>query len=192
MENLSSVPDRNSFTIEDAKACTQQTETFYWKPSDNIYTIKFLRYKLRDMDSGIVLADLFHPNTEDEQILNDDITDDERLIRYKFGPDFLDLRCIGTQLEFSVGDRQVKNLVMIEKHYFRERILKDYEFDFKFCIPNTENSWEQIYELPELSDEEKKEIIENPFEVKSDTFFFVESKLVMHTRAVYDYSPFDL
>ena len=94
--------------------------------------IKFLRYKLRDMDSGIVLADLFHPNTEDEEVLNDDISDEDRLIRYKFGPDFLDLKTIGTQLEFSVGDRPVKNFVMIEKHFFRDRVLKDYEFDFKF------------------------------------------------------------
>mmetsp|Transcript_26796 Transcript_26796/g.26705 ORF Transcript_26796/g.26705 Transcript_26796/m.26705 type:complete len:82 (-) Transcript_26796:50-295(-) len=81
---------------------------------------------------------------------------------------------------------------MIEKHYFKDRILKDYMFDFKFCIPNTVNTWEQIYDLPELTDEEKEEIIENPYEVKSDTFFFVQDKLVMHSRAIYDYSPFDV
>ena len=144
------------------------------------------------MDSGIVLADLFHPIADDNEILNDDISDEERMLLYKFGPDFLDLKTIGTQLEFSVGDKPVKNFLMIEKHYFRDRILKDYEFDFKFCIPNTENAWEQIYELPSMTDDEKMEIIENPGEVRSDTFFFVENKLVMHTRAMYDYSPFDL
>ena len=146
---------------------------------------------MRDYDSGITLADLEHPELDDELLLDDSIPEEERLINYKFGPDFLDLQTIGTTLEFSVGDQEVKDFVMIEKHYFKEKILKDYEFDFKFCIPNTTNTWEQIYELPDLTDEEKEEIIENPFEVKSDTFFFVKNKLVMHTRAIYDYSPFD-
>ena len=181
-----------TFSPEEAKAMDKPTEQFYWKPSDNTYKIKFIRYKLRDYDSGITLADLEHPDLSEEELLNDEVPDEERLINYKFGPDFLDLQTIGTQLEFSVGDQEVKDFLMIEKHFFKDKILKDYEFDFKFCIPNTTNSWEQIYQLPDLTDEEKEQIIENPYEVKSDTFFFVKNKLIMHTRAMYDYSPFDM
>ena len=129
---------------------------------------------------------------DDEQLLSDDITEEDRILQYKFGPDFLDLKTIGTQLDFAVGDQEVKDFLMIEKHFFKDKILKDYEFDFKFCIPNTENTWEQIYDLPTLTAEEKQDIIESPYEVYSDTFFFVKDKLVMHSRAIYDYSPFDL
>ena len=193
MESVPNGFDKETFSLEDARSLAQPTDKFHWMPSDNVYRIKFLRYKIRDMDSGITLADIFHKHLDnDEDEYNDDYVDDnERLIKYKFGPDFLDLRNIGTQLEFSVGDKPVKNLVMIEKHFFKDKQIKDYEFNFKFCIPNTENSWELIYELPELTDSEKQELIESPWEVKSDTFFFVEGKLVIHTRAVYDYSPFD-
>ena len=129
---------------------------------------------------------------DDEQLLSDDITEEDRILQYKFGPDFLDLKTIGTQLDFAVGDQEVKDFLMIEKHFFKDKIMKDYEFDFKFCIPNTENTWEQIYDLPTLTAEEKQDIIESPYEVYSDTFFFVKDKLVMHSRAIYDYSPFDL
>ena len=181
-----------AFTPEDAKALDRPTEKFLWNPSDNTYKIKFLRYKLRDYDSGIILADLQHPEMDDEQLLSDDITEEDRILQYKFGPDFLDLKTIGTQLDFAVGDQEVKDFLMIEKHFFKDKILKDYEFDFKFCIPNTENTWEQIYDLPTLTAEEKQDIIESPYEVYSDTFFFVKDKLVMHSRAIYDYSPFDL
>jgi hypothetical protein len=34
-------------------------------------------------------------------------------------------------------------------------------------------------------------MIESPFETRSDTFFFVEGKLVMHKKAEYNYSPFE-
>lgn len=33
-------------------------------------------------------------------------------------------------------------------------------------------------------------MIDNPFETKSDSFYFVGDELVMHNKAEYDYSPF--
>jgi hypothetical protein len=80
---------------------------------------------------------------------------------------------------------------MIERHYFKDRLLKSYEFKFGFCIPNTINSWEAIYDMPVLTEDEKKEIIDSPWLTKSDTFFFVNNDLVIHTKAEYDYSPFE-
>ena len=186
----SKVVDLDSFTPAVAREMTVPSNKFYCKLSDNTFKISFRRYKIRDMDSGLTLVDIEHDGMDEDADL-DDIPDDDRLIRYQFGPDFLELRNLGTQLDFSVGDKPVKNLVMVERHYFKDKLLKSFEFDFKFCIPNTQNSWEIIYEMPELSDDEKKDIISSPWDTRSDSFFFVENKLVMHTRAVYDYSPFD-
>ena len=191
MEGGDKAFDKESFDPAAAREMTGPSKNFFCKPSDNIYNIKFLRYKIRDVDSGITLVDIVDEGSEDQDNNDDDLTDDERLLRYQFGPDFLELRNIGTELTFSVGDKPVKNLVMIERHYFKNKLIKEYEFNFKFCIPNTTNSWEIIYELPELDEEKKREIIEAPWETKSDTYFFVENKLVIHTRALYDYSPFD-
>ena len=157
-----------------------------------MYKIKFLRYKIRDIDSGLTLVDIVDDGEDSKEEVDDiEVSDEDRLLRYQFGPDFLELRTIGTQLDFSVGDKPVKDLVMIERHYFKDKLLKSFEFDFKFCIPNTQNSWEVIYEMPDLNEDEKKDIISSPWETKSDSFFFVQKKLVMHTRAIYDYSPFD-
>ena len=49
-----------------------------------------------------------------------------RLLKYHFGPDFLDLRTIGLQVEFSIGEKPVPNLMMIERHYFRGRVIKSF------------------------------------------------------------------
>ena len=34
-------------------------------------------------------------------------------------------------------------------------------------------------------------MIDNPWLTKSDSFYFVEDKLVMHNKALYNYGPFD-
>ena len=77
---------------------------------------------------------------------------------------------------------------MIERHYFRDQLIKSYDFTFGFCIPNSTNSWEAIYMMPELSEELKQQILENPYETQSDSFYFVDDKLVMHNKAEYGYS----
>ena len=45
---------------------------------------------------------------------------------------------------------------MIERHYFRDRLLKSFDFEFGFCIPNSKNTVEHIYEFPSLSPSECK------------------------------------
>jgi hypothetical protein len=42
-----------------------------------------------------------------------------------------------------------------------------------------------------LNEEEKQEMIDNPWETKSDTFFFVDQKLIIHNRAEYNYAPLE-
>ena len=80
---------------------------------------------------------------------------------------------------------------MIERHYFKGQLIKTFEFKFDFCIPNSTNTWETIYIIPELDAALKQEMIDAPWETKSDSFYFVENKLIMHHKALYNYSIFD-
>lgn len=72
-------------------------------------------------------------------------------------------------MEFVVGDKPLKNFKMIERHYFRNKLLKDFEFDFPFCMPNSTNNCEHIYDMPELSAEESEWL---PFLETIDIVFF--------------------
>jgi hypothetical protein len=99
---------------------------------------------------------------------------------------------------------------MIERHYFRDQLIKSFDFDFGFCPPNTRNSIEHIYDMPGFDSKQSnlifpfflliekislhifflvKEMIEYPNETKSDSFYFVDNQLIMHKKAVY---AFDL
>lgn len=69
-------------------------------------------------------------------------------------------------VEFTVGDRPINSFRMIERHYFQGRLLKNFDFDFGFCIPNSRNTCEHIYEFPQLPDE----LSESPFTLTLATF----------------------
>lgn len=65
-----------------------------------------------------------------ETDINDNITEDMddpkiRLVKYHFGPDFLRLKTIGLKVDFSVGEAGVPNLLMIERHYFKNLVIKN-------------------------------------------------------------------
>ena len=113
-----------------------------------------------------------------------------RIIQYHFGPQFLDFRNLSLRLEFNVvSEEPVKDLILIERHYFRDRLLINFEYKFPFCMPKSKNDCEFIYDLPVLTDEEKRDMIENPWEVQSDSFFFHEGRLIIHNKAAYSYEP---
>ena len=59
-------------------------------------------------------------------------------------------------MEFVVGDNPVSNFRMIERHFFKDKVLKTFDFSFGFCIPNSKNTCEHIYEFPGLTSEESK------------------------------------
>jgi hypothetical protein len=54
-------------------------------------------------------------------------------------------------VEFTVGDKAVSKFRMIERHFFRDKLLKSFDFEFGFCIPNSKNTCEHIYEFPTLA-----------------------------------------
>jgi hypothetical protein len=49
------------------------------------------------------------------------------------------LKVIGTTLKFKNGPQPVKNFKMIERHYFKNKLIKSYEFVAPFCMPNSTN-----------------------------------------------------
>jgi hypothetical protein len=181
----------------------------------NIYNIQFKRFKIRDMESDFVLFDVGDNsdiNSKEENKVDEakkeeeekakkeaeekimkeeeeDIYKSPRMIRYHLGPDFLDLKNLGSSLTFSVGDKPVKDFLMIERHYFNDTLIKSFEFKFDFCIPNSVNTWESIYTIPEIDPEVKKKMIAEPWHTKSDSFYFVGDKLIMHNKAIYNYAP---
>jgi hypothetical protein len=127
--------------------------------SANTANIQFLQFKIRDVFTNRVIFE-----TSAEQISRELTTkglvdeDCQRCIKYEFSKDILKIPSIGTTLVFSVGDQPVQNFRMIERHYFKDRLIKSFDFNFNFCIPNSTNSWECIYNMPELSDNESKYI----------------------------------
>ncbi|XP_040475770.1 protein unc-119 homolog B [Ursus maritimus] len=173
------------------------TENYLCKPEDNIYSIDFTRFKIRDLETGTVLFEIAKPCVSDQEEEEEEEEENEggdvdisagRFVRYQFTPAFLRLRTVGATVEFTVGDKPVSNFRMIERHYFRERLLKNFDFDFGFCIPSSRNTCEHIYEFPQLSEDVIRLMIENPYETRSDSFYFVDNKLIMHNKADYAYN----
>lgn len=167
------------------------TKSYLCSLDANVYGIDFTRFKIRNMDTGTVLFEIMKPELVQEvdtQSEDDADTNSGRFVRYQFTPQFLKLGTVGATVEFVVGDKPVKSFRMIERHYFRNTLLKSFDFDFGFCIPNSKNTCEHIYEFPELSKELIREMIQCPYETKSDSFYFVDNKLIMHNKAEYSYN----
>ncbi|KAG7321734.1 hypothetical protein KOW79_014592 [Hemibagrus wyckioides] len=177
-------------TPEDVLGLQRITDNYLCSPEDNVYKIEFTRFKIRDMETGAVLFEITKPPTlESAEDRRKDLDPNAgRFVRYQFTPAFLRLRQVGATVEFTVGDIPINNFRMIERHYFRGRLLKSFDFEFGFCIPSSKNTCEHIYEFPPLSEELMKEMIQYPYETQSDSFYFVDNKLVMHNKADYSYS----
>lgn len=179
---------KDAVSPEDVLKLTKCTENYLCEPNANVYHIDFTRFKIRDMETGSVLFEIAKPdNIEEETIDNDEDPNAGRFVRYKFTAEFLKLKTVGATVEFTVGDKPVSNFRMIERHYFRDRLLKNFDFNFGFCIPNSKNTCEHIYEFPTLDINEMQEMIDHPFETRSDSFYFVDGKLIMHNKADYAY-----
>ncbi|XP_060580916.1 protein unc-119 homolog B-like [Ruditapes philippinarum] len=183
---------KDTICPDDVLRLNRITEDYLCPPEANIYGIDFTRFKLRDMDSQTVLFEVAKPPPSDngEFEFDQDEMDPNagRFVRYQFTPQFLKLKTVGATVEFVVGDQPVNKFRMIEKHYFKDRILKCFDFEFGFCIPHSRNTVEHIYEFPQLDQDEIREMIECPYETRSDSYYFVEDKLIMHNKADYAYN----
>ena len=107
------------------------------------------------MISNITLVEVGDDEMQGEEAFTDNDDPSTRLIKYHLGPDFLHLSSVGLMMNFSIGPKEINNMEMCERHYFRGRVIRDYSFKFGFVMPNSTNSWEFQYELPKFTEEEK-------------------------------------
>ncbi|XP_032668344.1 protein unc-119 homolog isoform X1 [Odontomachus brunneus] len=174
------------------------TDKYLCSPEANVYDIDFTRFQIRDLETGAVLFEITKPPASESDVhqepeleceeLGSEDANTGRFVRYQFTPQFLKLKTVGATVEFLVGPKPVNNFRMIERHFFRDRLLKTFDFQFGFCIPNSKNTCEHIYEFPTLPADLVSEMIANPFETRSDSFYFVDNQLVMHNKADYAYN----
>lgn len=199
-------------TPEVVLAYDKPTKGFLCPLSANVYNIQFLSFRIRDMITNTVLFEIKREKSEaqapppavvtggsggggnegareEETKQGIPVDQDElRKVRYYFGPEFFKLKTIGTSLDFSVGSLPVKKFRMIERHYFKDKLVQSYDFTFPFCAPNTVNNWESIYDVPVLTPEMQSDMISSPWLTTSDSFYFVENTLIMHNKAEYSYA----
>ncbi|KAI8821114.1 GMP-PDE, delta subunit-domain-containing protein [Fimicolochytrium jonesii] len=174
---------------------TPETVLKYDKPSEGFLCpidankyFEFLEFRIRDMESNKIIFEVLRPSHEiDWTHPTPPGTDDTRTITYTFLASLLATPTIGTTLVFAVCPQGIPNFRMIERHYFKGRLIKGFDFVFGFCVPGSVNTWEAVYEMPEISQELQQEMIASPDETTSDSFYFIDDRLVMHTKALYRY-----
>mmetsp|Transcript_13897 Transcript_13897/g.18999 ORF Transcript_13897/g.18999 Transcript_13897/m.18999 type:complete len:256 (-) Transcript_13897:346-1113(-) len=180
----------SAMTVEDINKLNKPTDGFLCPLTANTFGIEFLSFTISDYNTKKVIFEVGRDNPTPQDISVDFSTlgeDMYRRIKYNFSEDVLRLPLIQTSLVFSVGNREINGFRMIERHYFRDQLVKSFDFAFGFCIPGSTNTWDSVYSMPPLSSELINEMIENPYETKSDSFYFVNGKLIMHNKASYKY-----
>ncbi|UJR28062.1 hypothetical protein I4U23_009318 [Adineta vaga] len=175
-------------TINDVLRLKKSTNDYLTATDENVYKIDFVHFRIRDMKTNKVLFEVQRESDVDESMEEVDPSAG-RFVQYRFPPAFLKLKQVGALVGFKVGDREVKSFRMIERHFFHDQLIKSFDFDFGFCPPNTTNSIEHIYDMPDIDSKQMKEMINHPHETKSDSFYFVDNQLIMHKKATY---AFDL
>lgn len=179
-----------TITPDDVLKLTKPTDGFLCPLSANTYGIEFLKFTISDYREKKIIFEVGKdmPATSDISIDFSAVGEDMyRKIRYNFSEDVLRLPEIETSLLFQVGQQECRDVRMIERHYFKGKLVKSFDFPFGFCIPGSTNSWDALYVLPTMSESLINEMIANPYETKSDSFYFVGGKLVMHNKASYKY-----
>jgi hypothetical protein len=53
--------------------------------------------------------------------------------------------CCFARVTFCVGPKPAKKFRMVERHFFKDKLLKAFDFDFGFCIPNSTNTVEVLF-----------------------------------------------
>lgn len=99
-----------SWTPEDILGLDRVTDTYLCSTEDNIYHIDFTRFKIRDLDTDMVLFEIAKPQSEQLRAVDlesSKLTELEqvdgslldanagRYVRYKFTPQFLKLKNVG-------------------------------------------------------------------------------------------------
>lgn len=188
--------DKTPLTLEKAKNLKQRPQTFLCKMKANNIELQFVHFKLRNPDTGRVYIETEFKERNNADLLIDDdqyppeilaVLNEMRFVQYKLPIEFLTTRTLSCSLKLKIGDKIVESLVMVENHYFNNHMIAQFEFKLPFCGPNTKNTAEYIYELPELDEKVIAEINKKRLSTFSDTFFFADGVLVMHNKAEYSF-----
>jgi hypothetical protein len=177
-----------SVSPEDVLRLSAPTKGFLCPLSANKFGIEFLSFKIKDYETKRTIFDVSRDNAVSMGSVANLSEESYRMIKYNFSEDVLRTPTISTTLTFGVGDFEVEDFRMIERHYVGDRLVKSYDFTFGFVIPCSTNTWEAVYAVPMLDEELIDEMVSNPFRASSDSFYFVNNKLVMHNKAMYNYS----
>jgi len=180
----------SSITPDDVNKFTKPTKGFLCDLGDNTYGIEFVAFAIKDYDTKRKIFEVSRddaPSPVMAQMGADFDLDQLRRIDYNFEANVLTLPRITTILRFTVGEKPVRNFRMIERHYFKDSLIKSFDFSFPFCIPKSTNEWIAEYELPPMNSELVDDIVKKPFGVQSDSFYFVDDQLIMHNKARYRY-----
>jgi len=174
----------------DVLQLTEPTKGFLCPLSANRYGIEFLSFSIQDYESKEYLFELRNDDDDLQEICEEIPFDEDSLrrVKYNFNERVLRLPRISTSLTFKVGKEELPNFRMVERHYFRNRLVKSYDFTFGFCIPESTNTWDAVYNIPPLEDELIEDMVRHPFETHSDSFYFVDDEMIMHNKASYKYT----
>jgi len=177
----------DKITPEYVSSLKAPTPHFLCPLTKNKY-IQFKGFKIRDVDSGEVFYNAYDPSDpEDFNTFMQGVDDSYRTLHYQFSKNYLKSKHIGTTVEFATCAEAIPNFRMIERHYFKNKLIKSFDFSFGFCIPNSRNSWENVYEVPKISSSLYKEMLESPEQTCSDSFYFIDDKLFMHNKAFFTF-----
>ncbi|KAJ3075837.1 hypothetical protein HDU98_006773 [Podochytrium sp. JEL0797] len=184
----SSTPLPEQITSADVLKLKKPSKTFLC-PNAVCIPVQFIAFQIKEMKSNQVFFDIGRPveslDWTESGIIDPD--NSSRTVEYSFPKDLLSYTSIGTNLVFAVGPKPLGSFRMIEMHYFKDKLIKSFDFDFGFCIPNSVNSWENVYKVPKLDEKTKNEMANSPNKTVSDSYYFVDDKLVMHNKAYYSY-----
>uniref|UniRef100_A0A3P8S9W0 Unc-119 lipid binding chaperone c n=1 Tax=Amphiprion percula TaxID=161767 RepID=A0A3P8S9W0_AMPPE len=172
---------------EDIPIKASRDDNYLCSPEDNIYNVSFSCFKIRDVVSGAVILDI-------KKLQPTEIQQDGEEIRDAGLGYFPESNRESTGdhkvQSFTVGSKALSRFHLIERHFYRNLLLKTFDFEIGFCIPHSRNTCEHIYCLPDL-DSNIGTMIRNPFETRSDSFYFVNNKLMMHHKAEYSFTGTD-
>ncbi len=194
--------EKIKITPDYVKSLQSFTPKFLCSIEDNTYKIKFTNLIVKDFDSKEILIEYINNskktiNDLDEEELKKikeieekDIYKSPRMIKYHLSSNILKKK-ISLNFEF-MGEKPIKDFIIIERHYIKDKYIGGFESKFPICIPKAPSNQEEIIDLNKNNDfnkKIKKEVTNDVILHKSDTFCFVEDKLIIHNKAIYYYTP---
>ena len=170
-------------TIDQVMNMKNPSDNFYVELKDNALGIRFKGFKLRDVQTN----EIFHSYQSEDIYELDYFADNE--LDYVFPSSILKAKNLGSNITLVTGNNLVKSLTLIERHYIDNQLAANYKFEFPVFMPDSENNIEFMYPIPPLTKDTLDKINNGEdISAKSDTFIFVEGKLMVHRRANYSYS----